>query len=313
MIEILVASRPSLLFEEVIVFFRTIGNAVLVMMQMINATYDGLLLELPLNLEHYLEQGGINFHSVQMVIYTFSLYLIVLKFVKKLFDVYALQVDGDPNAEINTLITNFFKAMVMAMSFTTIWSWIFDIVRDFGTELVIAINEGAAGQQNSGAGIIKAINIGTIGRQIDSLIQLCNDNVDVGSPNTILIPIYIFLAGIMFVVLFKNAVEFWLVRLGVPLACCGLLDADQGLFKQYTKILLKEILTILIRVFMLHVSLRVLAVRELSIFNLCISISALIVGFTTPKILSELLIQQQQGGRFMNTVYMGAMVLRGVI
>lgn len=295
MIEILVASTTSPMFQELIKFLYNIGLFLIAIAKAVGMVYDKVLLTFPLNIDYYMEQQGITFHSVRVVIYTFSIYLIVLKFVKKLFDVYALQVDGDPNADINVLVTSFFKAMVVAMSFTTIWSWLYDIVIDFGTDL------------------IKAINIETVGQQIDSLLQLSNADIDIGSPNTILLPVFMFLIGLMFLLVFKNAVEFWLVRLGVPLACCGLLDADQGLFKQYTKILLKEILTILIRVFMLHISLGVLAIGGVSVFTLLVSFSSLIVGFTTPKILSELLIQQQQGGRFMNTVYMGAMVLRGVI
>lgn len=295
MIEILVASTTSPMFQELIKFLYNIGLFLIAIAKAVGMVYDKVLLTFPLNIDYYMEQQGITFHSVRVVIYTFSIYLIVLKFVKKLFDVYALQVDGDPNADINVLVTSFFKAMVVAMSFTTIWSWLYDIVIDFGTDL------------------IKAINIETVGQQIDSLLQLSNADIDIGSPNTILLPVFMFLVGLMFLLVFKNAVEFWLVRLGVPLACCGLLDADQGLFKQYTKILLKEILTILIRVFMLHISLCVLAIGGVSVFTLLVSFSSLIVGFTTPKILSELLIQQQQGGRFMNTVYMGAMVLRGVI
>lgn len=295
MIEILVASTTSPMFQELIKFLYNIGLFLIAIAKAVGMVYDKVLLTFPLNIDYYMEQQGITFHSVRVVIYTFSIYLIVLKFVKKLFDVYALQVDGDPNADINVLVTSFFKAMVVAMSFTTIWSWLYDIVIDFGTDL------------------IKAINIETVGQQIDSLLQLSNADIDIGSPNTILLPVFMFLVGLMFLLVFKNAVEFWLVRLGVPLACCGLLDADQGLFKQYTKILLKEILTILIRVFMLHISLGVLAIGGVSVFTLLVSFSSLIVGFTTPKILSELLIQQQQGGRFMNTVYMGAMVLRGVI
>lgn len=295
MIEILVASTTSPMFQELIKFLYNIGLFLIAIAKAVGMVYDKVLLTFPLNIDYYMEQQGITFHSVRVVIYTFSIYLIVLKFVKKLFDVYALQVDGDPNADINVLVTSFFKAMVVAMSFTTIWSWLYDIVIDFGTDL------------------IKAINIETVGQHIDSLLQLSNADIDIGSPNTILLPVFMFLVGLMFLLVFKNAVEFWLVRLGVPLACCGLLDADQGLFKQYTKILLKEVLTILIRVFMLHISLGVLAIGGVSVFTLLVSFSSLIVGFTTPKILSELLIQQQQGGRFMNTVYMGAMVLRGVI
>ncbi len=295
MIEILVASTTSPMFQELIKFLYNIGLFLIAIAKAVGMVYDKVLLTFPLNIDYYMEQQGITFHSVRVVIYTFSIYLIVLKFVKKLFDVYALQVDGDSNADINVLVTSFFKAMVVAMSFTTIWSWLYDIVIDFGTDL------------------IKAINIETVGQQIDSLLQLSNADIDIGSPNTILLPVFMFLIGLMFLLFFKNAVEFWVVRLGVPLACCGLLDADQGLFKQYTKILLKEILTILIRVFMLHISLGVLAIGGVSVFTLLVSFSSLIVGFTTPMLLSELLIQQQQGGRFMNTIYMGAMVLRGVI
>lgn len=271
------------------------------LLNFLNGLMDVSLFTISLNFEGFLGNMGIFFQSAQKVIYLFALYLIILKFVKKVLDVYALQVDGDPNMDIQVLLTNFFKAMVIAMSFTTIWSWLLDIVVDFGEKLVKAVNTFSAAEQ------------------IKTLSDLDTGSVDVGSPTTVLIPVFLFLALIMWFVLLKNGMEFWIVRLGVPLACCGLLDSDQGMFKQYTKIILKEILTILIRIFMLHVALAIMSAEvaggsNVNMVKMLIAFVAIIVAFSTPKMLSELLIQNGGGGsKLMTAVYMGSTIIRGVI
>ncbi|GEM_PF-1491512 len=264
---------------------------------------DDAMLTVSLNIDTYFTNFGLSFESVRLVIYAFSLYLIILKFVKKILDVYALQVDGDPNVDIQVLITNFFKAMVIAMSFTTIWSWLLEIVMDFGEKL------------------IKAVNATSINRQISTLQELDTGNVDVGSPTTALIPIFVLLALIMWCVLLKDGMEFWIVRLGVPLACCGLMDSDQGVFKQYMKLFLKEIVTVLIRVYTLHMALSMITVKGVDIFSndymgrVLLAIVAIIVAFKLPKTLSDFILQPNGGGgaRAISNIYMGSMLLRGVI
>ncbi len=292
-------TESSNILLNLVMFLKQVTTLIITIL---NAVMDNSLFTISLNLEVYMLKLGNSFKAVQVVIYVYAIYLIILKFVKKILDVYALQVDGDSNVDIQILITNFFKAMVISMSFTTIWGWILEIVLDFGEKLV------------------QAVNVIDIGEQINMLQELDLGDVDVGSPTTVLIPVFLFLATIMWCILLKNGMEFWLVRLGVPLACCGLMDSDQGVFKQYMKIILKEILTILIRIFMLHISLTLLAIKgdvgeSDNIGRILLAFSAIIVAFSTPKMLSELLIQQNggSGARAMSNIYMGSMLLRGVI
>ena len=81
MIEILVASTTSPMFQELIKFLYNIGLFLIAIAKAVGMVYDKVLLTFPLNIDYYMEQQGITFHSVRVVIYTFSIYLIVLKFV----------------------------------------------------------------------------------------------------------------------------------------------------------------------------------------------------------------------------------------
>ena len=259
------------------------------------------LLRNSLDIQWQFDEFGTIFSMVRNTIFLYSYYLIILKFIKKIFDVYALQTDGDANADIFVLITNFCKAMVIAMGFTTIWSWILDIVFDFSMELL------------SDIGVFDGLSF------FDWLESTCVVGTLINGPLYIILPLFTLLLGIMMILQIKNGVELWLLRLGAPLACCGLLDSDQGIFKPYMKLLLKEVLTIIIQVFLLNVGMLLIMKSNISDFNHTVSlglyaIAVIVVAFATPRILSEFLVPKQGGGgRVMQAVYMGSFLLRGVL
>lgn len=272
-----------------------------------------------LDMDFLFRKFNIDFTALQNTIYSFTFYLIILKFVKKILDVYALQTDGDSNGEIMVLITNFCKAMVIAMSFTTIWSWILDIVYDFGMQLVSSIQWVSDGRISYTDNFF--INFFKMMKEV-------GEGVEKGSAVFVMIIVFTFLSFILMIVQIKNGVELWILRLGIPLACCGLLDADQGIFKQYTKVFLKGILTIPIQLvllnigcFLMNVALAhtVEALSDLLVLGLTglLSIVAcilLIAAFFIPKLLSEFLVPKQGGGgKIMQAVYMGSFLLRGVM
>lgn len=252
-----------------------------------------------LDIQRRFDEFGTIFSMVRNTIFLYSYYLIILKFIKKIFDVYALQTDGDANADIFVLITNFCKAMVISMSFTTIWSWILDIAFDFSNDLLASLSL-------------------VDGKSIYDALRLMGESSG-NTPLILLIPVFALLAGILMIFQIKNGVELWLLRIGMPLACCGLLDSDQGVFKPYTKLLVKEVLTIIIQVFLLNVALfmimkldisRIVYSSELAVY----AIVVIVVAFATPRILSEFLVPKQGGGgRVMQAVYMGSFLLRGVL
>lgn len=251
------------------------------------------------DIQLFFDTVGISMKIVCNTIYLYSFYLIILKFVKKMLDIYALQTDGDAGTDILTMIANFCKAMVLAMSFTTIWNWMMEIAVDFSMDL---INTMALGSSNTFINEMKVIG------------ETASD-----TPLFIIIPLFIGLTNILRLCLMKDAVELWILRLGVPLACCGLLDADQGVYKQYMRSLFKAVLTIIIQVFLMNLALYLMTFIRLDNLGNAIllgvyAIMTVAAAFATPKLLSEFLAPKQGGGgKVMQAVYMGSFLLRGVM
>ena len=252
-----------------------------------------------LDIQQYFDNVGISFSGASRIIFSFSYYLIILKFVKKVLDIYALQTDGDSEMDISVLITNFCKAMVISLSFTIIYEWIVDLAEDFSRQL---LNSVSLSSVNTLAG-----NVETIGNTYPNIVVY------------ILSPIYILLSTVLTIFQLKNGLEIWLLRLGMPLACCGLLDADQGVYRTYTRLITKAFLTVIVQIFLLATSFYVISFIPTdnqygAIILLFIAIIFLILAFATPKMLSDLLIpKQSNGGRVMQAVYMGSILFRGVM
>lgn len=73
------------------------------------------------------------------IIFTFGISLIILKFLKKGFEIYVLWTEGDADEEPISLLMNFFKAVIVAVTFPTIYTWLGAIVEDLTDKLLIAI------------------------------------------------------------------------------------------------------------------------------------------------------------------------------
>ena len=71
--------------------------------------------------------SGVEFFSLLMpVSYGFGISLIILKFLKKAFDIYVLWTDGDPDADPFLLLTNFVRAVGTAL----IFQWLYGLFVD---------------------------------------------------------------------------------------------------------------------------------------------------------------------------------------
>ena len=88
------------------------------------AYIDGLMegiIPLTLYAEQYMSTlAGVDlFQSLFDIVFGFGVSLIVLKFLKKGFETYVLWSDGDADEEPIAILTNFFKAMAVAICFPT--------------------------------------------------------------------------------------------------------------------------------------------------------------------------------------------------
>lgn len=86
--------------------------------------------------------GTDGFTEVFKVFFGLGISLIVLKFLKKGFETYILWTEGDADADPLLLLTNFFKALAVAVSFPVLYIWLADIVDKLTNKLLNAIGKG---------------------------------------------------------------------------------------------------------------------------------------------------------------------------
>ena len=86
---------------------------------------------------------GVSFFGLVMPItYGIGISLIILKFLKKAFDIYVLWTDGDPDADPFLLLTNFVRAVGTALIFQWLYGIFVDICRDITNQIMTSIDGG---------------------------------------------------------------------------------------------------------------------------------------------------------------------------
>lgn len=179
------------------------------------------IVPIALHAERYMASltGRLWFEDVYGIVFSFGTSLIVLKFLKKGFETYVLWTEGDPDADPIGLLTGFFKAMVVAVGFPTMYSWL------RGLEIVI-------------------------------------------------------------------------LRIGVPIACVGLLDSDKGVFGAYIKKFFQSTLAVV-----LQITLAKLAVGMLLNSHIFWGIAAMMLALKTPRFLQDFILAGGGGGGITNNIY----------
>lgn len=72
----------------------------------------------------------INFSEIYVVIFSFGVALIVLKFLKKGFDIYIIWDAGDPDSDPLGLVVNFLRALIVAIGMPVLYSWLVNATED---------------------------------------------------------------------------------------------------------------------------------------------------------------------------------------
>ena len=217
------------------------------------AYIDGLMegiIPLTLYAEQYMSTlAGVDlFQSLFDIVFGFGVSLIVLKFLKKGFETYVLWSDGDADEEPIAILTNFFKAMAVAICFPTMYDWLATIVEEMSNKMLEAIGLATA---YDWAGWVSGIS--TMG--------------------------------------LVTAIFVLILRVGIPLACVGLIDNDKGVFKPYMSKFFQSALSVVIQV-----SLAKLGVGLMMNMHIFWGVACMILAVRTPKFLQDFLITTGGGG-----------------
>ena len=238
----------------------------------INEAFNGLM-DLCFNAEYTLTHNfGISvlsFDNIKTVITSFALCLIILKFLKKGFDIYILWTEGESDTPPLTFIVYFVRAMVVVISTTVLWDGVIDIAKSFGSSLLNAMSF-----QNTFTLTTAIVNYAT-GGIFNAIVGL----------------VAIILFFILYIQFIMRGFEIWILKLGFPIACVGLVQADGGAFKSYFEKILKSMITIIVQVILCKLALLLIASSQFIYM-----IAAIILAIKTPKFLQDIMLVS--GGGF---------------
>ncbi len=243
---------------------------------------DDFLLDLvdkALHTEKCMINIGISgFENLFNVFINFGITLIILKFLKKGFDIYVLWTDGDAELEPATLLTNFLKAMTVALTFPIMYNWLAEIIEDLTS---------------------KSINI--LGLSANADISFLESIIpDKSFFEVIAYLIFFIFLMILNVQFIKHGLNIMIIRVGLPLACVGLMDANKGVFNSYIQKLFQLTLSVMVQILLLKMGLNLIASGHL-IWGLAAQYSAIKV----PSFLQDFLISSGGSG-VTNKVYSSA-------
>ena len=266
------------------VIMLLIGAILTGCLEYVNTLLDGLV-PIALHAEDYMDTllGTSGISGIFDIFFAFGMSLIILKFLKKGFERYILWTEGDADTDPIILLTGFFKALAVGICFPTLYGWLAEIVSDLSNELITMISKDMATDFGS---IITGITSAGIFTGIISIIFF----------------ICFFMLYIQFL---TRGLEIMILRIGLPLACVGLMDNDNGIFRSYIQKFFQSTMAVLVQIVLAK-----LGVALMLNTHVFWGLAALLLALRTPKFLQEFLIVSggQGGGGMMNKVYSTARI-----
>ena len=221
----------------------------------------------------------INFAEIYTVIFSFGVALIVLKFLKRGFDIYIGWDAGDPDSDPLGLVVNFLRALIVAIGAPVLYNWLVNIAEDM---------------------IDKVLNVSNMIISLTNPADLIWNTVSsLGLSMAVFSLILIIMYALLYFQFITRGIEMLVLRIGMPIACVGLVDSDKGIFAPYMKKFYMNAATVLVQIVLVKLSLMILAVSN----NIIYAVAVAMVANRAPKFLNEFLLMQGGGGSITNTIY----------
>ena len=250
----------------------------------------GNIADVAINSENYMKSSlGLDFSKVYTIILSYAIYLIVLKYIKKGFDVYVLWDEGDADMDPFIMFTSLCKSIIIAASFDTIYIYISDIALDIIDTVLNSFN--TADIDLTATGLIKA-----------AVSAFLNNGIFM----VIIALIYLIMYIYLWIQFIKRGLELFILKKGIPFACIGMIDSDGGVFKPYCKKIIQELFTVFIQIILLKMSLIIMING-----HFFWGIAAMSYSIKTPQFLQEFIMMNQGGGistKVSQTAYMANML-----
>lgn len=240
------------------------------------------LVPMTLNADQYMiATGGGSMVSVLFdILLGFGVSLIILKFLKKGFECYVMWTDGDPDMEPTQLVIRFIQAIAVAVCFPVMYGWLAEITQNLTDELMSAI--GAATNYDWQAWVNGISSLGLVTAIFGLIFVVC-----------------------YFVLYFQflmRGLEIMILRIGLPLACVGLLDNDKGVFKTYINKFFQSTLAVVVQICLCKLGVGMMMNVGVNM-NIFWGIACIVLAIKTPRFLSEFIVPTGGGAGIINNMY----------
>lgn len=216
------------------------------------------------------------------IVLGFGVSLIILCFLKKGFECYVMWTDGDPDTEPINLIIRFIEAIAVAVCFPILYSWLAEITQNLTDELLVAIGASTNYDWQTWVNGISSLGI------VTAIFGL----------------IFIICYFILYFQFLMRGLEIMILRVGMPMACVGLLDNNKGVFAEYTKMFFKSMLTVMIQICLCKLGVGMMLNIGVNM-NIFWGIACMVLAIKTPSFISQFIVPGESGGASgaINNVY----------
>lgn len=237
-------------------------------------TINGIV-DVAFNADRYMVNllgGGSGFSAVFDIVQKFGIALITMMFLKKGFDTYVAWTD-DPDTDPLDLIINYLKAMIIALSFSYLYTLMTDVVNDLTSRVMTAVfSTDGFSAANMKAMLMNGTDGTTLVLNIVSVL--------------ILLICYI----VLYIQFLVRGLEILILRIGMPIACCGLINNNKGVFAPYFTKLIQAIVSVFVQVVLWKMSFA-FALSSHYIW----AIASIALSIKTPKFLNEFIAPTASG------------------
>lgn len=241
------------------------------------------LVPLTLHADQYMiaTSGGSMVQVLFDILLGFGVSLIILKFLKKGFETYVMWTDGDPDVEPTYVVIRFIQAIAVAVCFPVLYGWLADITQNLTDELMTAI--GAATNYDWQAWVNGISSLGLVTAIFGLVFIICY--------------------FVLFFQFLMRGLELMILRIGLPLACVGLLDNDKGVFKSYLNKFFQTTLAVVVQICLCKLGVGMMMNIGINM-NVFWGIACIVLAIKTPRFLSEFMVPTGGGGAgVVNNVY----------
>lgn len=225
--------------------------------------------------------GGSLVQTLFDIMLGFGISLIILKFLKKGLECYVMWTDGDPDSDPAGLVIRFIQAMAVAVCFPAMYGWLAQVAESLTDSLLAAV--GASAEYEWQAWIDGISSYGIVTAIFGLIFIICYFT--------------------LYFQFLMRGLEIMILRVGVPVACIGLLDNDKGIFAGYMTKFFQSTLTVVIQVCLCKLGVGMMLNLGINM-NIFWGIACMTLAIKTPTFLNEFLVATGGGaGMALNNAY----------